>query len=773
MQMRTPSLYIEGRKIKMASLRIPFSGRSARVKLMAVLLTFTMVSSALTGFWIYRRMSGRLIQDAWQQYETLLKTACAAIDQQVEQMNSFSWQLSNDRSVQSYLYLTSQTPSDILVKKDLIASLKTLKAFSQTICDMGIYVKSLDMVITSESSFSAQDYYQHLEKLSLEDMLAAQETENGSTLCLLVGADRIHRVMSNDSVLVFVSSLPINTPYPQGFAFYHLQLNKLKIFLPQSESGLLLLTDTQGKPLFEAEDTTTQICRMYRSNDAENTIRYNGQEYGVMAMETNAQGLLCMVVVPYSQILLQAEKTRQMTMLIMGICMLMGLFAAVFAGKKIYAPLEVLLQRVNEMGHLLPQKQGSNEYALLSDAISLISEENHALTLSNQEAIRLLKNKLLPEWMEGRMQGDAKALLLQAQISLPYERVQAAILDIPLRDIDRLREKLKQNVPDWVEEQQKTEDYGAMRVWCAQRSDGCLLVLFNLAAEHPYPEMIYHFLERCQNSFADAAACKIGIGRAYGMEKVSDSLVDAALALRCGESMGDKEMYYAEETVMPSDTVYSINAEQQLMHYVLSGQKQEISRFLHELCQTEEGGTLLRKNIAQALLFTAERAARQAGSEEAFEKSAASIGVQTCLLPPSEDALARIEKVFYDVVDALPVNSSSQDEKLYQKLMDYLQREYVHDISLDTVGEALSMSPSYIGLIFRRAGGTSFLRALTDIRIAKAKVLLCETELTIREIGFTVGIENQNTFIRMFKKSEGITPGQYRMVNSSMHSPIG
>ncbi len=48
-------------------------------------------------------MSGRLIQDAWQQYETLLKTACAAIDQQVELMNSFSWQLSNDRSVQSYL----------------------------------------------------------------------------------------------------------------------------------------------------------------------------------------------------------------------------------------------------------------------------------------------------------------------------------------------------------------------------------------------------------------------------------------------------------------------------------------------------------------------------------------------------------------------------------------------------------------------------------------------------------------------------------------------
>ena len=105
--------------------------------------------------------------------------------------------------------------------------------------------------------------------------------------------------------------------------------------------------------------------------------------------------------------------------------------------------------------------------------------------------------------------------------------------------------------------------------------------------------------------------------------------------------------------------------------------------------------------------------------------------------------------------------------------MDYLLREYQNDISLDTASAALSLSPSYIGLIFRKVGGTSFLRMLTDLRISKAKSLLCETQLTVREVGAMVGIENQNTFIRMFKKSEGITPGQYLVANSTMNSPIG
>ena len=80
------------------------------------------------------------------------------------------------------------------------------------------------------------------------------------------------------------------------------------------------------------------------------------------------------------------------------------------------------------------------------------------------------------------------------------------------------------------------------------------------------------------------------------------------------------------------------------------------------------------------------------------------------------------------------------------------------------------MSPSYIGLVFRKVGETSFLKYLTDIRMEETKRLLITTELTLREIGQQVGIENQNTLIRTFKKAEGVTPGQYRVSNRAMDS---
>ena len=97
----------------------------------------------------------------------------------------------------------------------------------------------------------------------------------------------------------------------------------------------------------------------------------------------------------------------------------------------------------------------------------------------------------------------------------------------------------------------------------------------------------------------------------------------------------------------------------------------------------------------------------------------------------------------------------------------------MHEISLDSAGEALGMSPSYIGLVFRKVGETSFLKYLTDIRMEETKRLLKETDLTLREIGEKVGIENQNTLIRTFKKAEGVTPGQYRVANQAIHSQNG
>ena len=625
--------------------------RHRRVQLQRVvlLLLFTLLTTSLTGWIIYDRTSDQVIRDTWQQQEALLRSTVAAVNREIEQVKSFSWQISNDSSVQKYLHLMEETPKDILTKRGIIEKLQQMKAFSNTMADIGIYAEGMDIIITGESSYRAEDYYSRIDGITLEQMIGERSVPGTVALGRYAGNGTVSRILSKEPVLVFVSSLPLNAQAGKSYAFFQLNADKLYACLPESDAGTLLLTDGEGTPVIQADtEDSGAISRQY-AEEKQNRIRYNGSEYGVLSMETAAEGLNCTAVIPYSELLKPSLRLRDVVMLVMGVCMVIGLLAAVLASKRLYAPLERLLGNVRQMCRSLPDDNRGNEYKMLDDAIHLISAENHELTLSNREVNRLLKNRLLNDWMEGRLKGDADETLAKAGVTLPYDLIQIAVAETAPRDLERLEARNGENTADRIEGLAAKEP-GQMKVWCARRTDGLILILFNLN-EQPSDETTEELLQSIREQVFGECPCTIGLGRVCEKERAAEALVDAMIDLRSGEE--------------------------------------------------------------------------------------------------------------------------SREEKHYARLTEYIRKEYMNDISLDSASEALDMSPSYIGLVFRKVGGTSFLKYLTDIRMEETKRLLITTELTLREIGQQVGIENQNTLIRTFKKATGVTPGQYRVSNQAMHSQNG
>ena len=136
--------------------------RRVQLQMVVLLLLFTLLTTQLTGWIIYELMSDQVIKDTWQQQEALLRSACASVNREIEQVKSFSWQLSNDNGVEKYLRLKEQTPKDILTKRDIIEELQQMKAFSNTIADIGIYMEGLDIIVTGESSYQAADFYSRI-----------------------------------------------------------------------------------------------------------------------------------------------------------------------------------------------------------------------------------------------------------------------------------------------------------------------------------------------------------------------------------------------------------------------------------------------------------------------------------------------------------------------------------------------------------------------------------------------------------------------------------
>ena len=744
-----------------------------QVQITLLLLIFTIVTTLATGWIIYEQVSEQVIKDAWEQQASLLESACMSLNQQIEQMRSFTWQLSNHSGVEMYLHLKEQTPKNILTKKEIIDLLQEMKGFSSTLSDIGFYSEGLDMTITAESSYPSDDYFSRIDGISLSDMLQLREQTNHIALCDFVGKATISRIISNDHVLVFISSLPLNSIQGKSYAFFHLPEEKLLSCLPESERGVLLLCNRSGNPVIShADDLYGEVSRIYMASP-QNHISVHGSEYGVLAKETSSAGLTCMAIVPYRDLLRPTVRLRRIVTLVMGLCMAGGLIGAILAGKRLYTPLERLLESVKHLRISLPDGGKANEYKLLDDAIHLISDENHALSLSNQEINRLLKNRLLSDWMEGRLRNDAAQALAKVQVSFPFDRIQIAVMEVNQRALEHMEKTAGICAADQIEALASKNDMGSMRVFCAQRMDGKLLVLFNLDSGHPSPETIYAFLNQARREIFRDIPCGVGVGRAYNIQRASDSLVDAVSALNSGNGMGDSALCLAEDIPDAPDMEYTLNAEQRLINQMLSGRKEEAAATLHAFFASDTGTSMPRSSLVQALLFTARRAACQAGVEDQFTGFLERAGFRADDMLMEQHTEERLCQVFFSVMDCMNADTSSQEEKQFAKLTKYIQDEYCRDISLETVSEALSMSPSYIGLLFRRVAGTSFLKYLTDARIAETKRLLLTTDLTLREIGQRVGIENQNTLIRTFKKAEGITPGQFRMANSSIHSQNG
>lgn len=96
-------------------------------------------------------------------------------------------------------------------------------------------------------------------------------------------------------------------------------------------------------------------------------------------------------------------------------------------------------------------------------------------------------------------------------------------------------------------------------------------------------------------------------------------------------------------------------------------------------------------------------------------------------------------------------------------IRDFIAQHYKEDISLQDVAGSMNYSDAYFCKIFKQCFNKSFLVYLTEYRVEKAKVLLADMSINIKDVSAEVGYRDSNYFARVFKRSEGITPTEYRL----------
>lgn len=107
------------------------------------------------------------------------------------------------------------------------------------------------------------------------------------------------------------------------------------------------------------------------------------------------------------------------------------------------------------------------------------------------------------------------------------------------------------------------------------------------------------------------------------------------------------------------------------------------------------------------------------------------------------------------------LNLNDYDSKIY-KIIDWIKRNYRWNFSISDLAAEFNYNHDYLSRYFKQNMGMNIRWYIQLMRISKAKELLCQTSLSVKEIAFTVGFGDDKYFLKQFKKHEKLTPTEYR-----------
>lgn len=257
---------------------------------------------------------------------------------------------------------------------------------------------------------------------------------------------------------------------------------------------------------------------------------------------------------------------------------------------------------------------------------------------------------------------------------------------------------------------------------------------------------------------------RIGIGSVRRLNESMDSYEEALKAL--ANSTGSVAHVDDLPIQCRYDEEYPIELEKELFDRLKEGSREECERaagrfFDWMLENYDEKNVSVRLKALEFVLWAEHEAYQNGGMTYHFSD-------RENYLPlvwnaESNSALKGwfVEK-FGEACRNMSTKKEEHENQMVVRAQNYIQENFCRDLSLDEVSRQLDLSPYYFSKLFKEETGSNFLEYVTNLRIERAKQLLCEEGRSMKEICAAVGYSDPNYFSRIFKKNTGVTPTEYR-----------
>ncbi len=126
------------------------------------------------------------------------------------------------------------------------------------------------------------------------------------------------------------------------------------------------------------------------------------------------------------------------------------------------------------------------------------------------------------------------------------------------------------------------------------------------------------------------------------------------------------------------------------------------------------------------------------------------------------EALSALKRTACYAFEQVDSAIESKNEDVVNSVKRYIRHHLDGDTSLYALADHAHLCPEYLLRVFKKQEGATILQYTNDVKLARAKQLLAETDMQIKEIAGELGFGSAGYFGRFFKSKTGETPNLYR-----------
>jgi len=727
--------------------------------------------------------------------ETILKQIQEDLDRKLKDIDQLCLELAWNPRVSSFVLEKTPISSDGYYNiYKMLHELRIYKATNEFIFDFYIYYKNSDVVLSSNSRLDSRRLYDIIHKNqsnTYDEWMEILRSKHSRDLMPVV-IKKNYETYSN--AIAYIRTIPMESPL-ESDACIIIVVDEEKLLeyiknVPWANDGTVIVIDNSNNIIASTRPIQTKDFFKGSGLEGEKGLVHreiNGERAEVSYISSMLSDWKYVSIIPTRVFWARMEYVHSLTIITIVLCFLIGGVVVYFLVKKNYNPVNKLIESLAKSAGTSFEKD-YNEYRFINEAISSTIEEKEEVGRRLKQQRNAFRSNFLIRLLKGEIDDKIPIDESMASYEINFDSDYFAVLLFYIEDLDAFlpednkpgssdRFKLAHFIITNVVEELLSRDNNCFTA----ELDGMLACIVNFRQDRlsSSREDITNALLEAKQFVGD----KFHIKYATAVSYVHQSIAGIPIAYReAVEIMEYKVVLGYDNANFPDDIqnlhkkdykysyYYPLVVEQQLINCLKIGDDNGAKAIIDEVFKVNITDLTMTVDLARCLMFNLVSTLIKAREDieniygnRAIESTNPIESIINC------ETTKEMKKRIIDSIDVMcqfvKCNKKEPNNNLSDTVINFIESNfYDTNMNISMIANRFNMSPPYISRLFKEQTGEGLLDCISRVRMERAKEFMKNKELHIAEIARQVGYSDINTFIRVFKKYEGITPGRFKEI---------